>query len=503
MKHATPHLPHSICRILLMTVLLLSMATPSIAQESAFLAHPQRSALLPGNVSNVSVVDSHLYCFASGVLFKAKRSGEEILEFWADTDFVKLGEGIEYVTQRPNSNEIYYTRRDSKGKSYLYCCTAFGTSDEDSRQIKFGGGFFNKGMTVEHPTFSADGKVMVFASLEKSHSEGGYDLWYSLYENGQWAMPVNLGNRINTSADEVSPSIYNDWLIFSSNGHPEDNGHMSLYSSRLIADHVIGDTVGMLQIGRSRVQRLPVPLNSAMSDDFDMAYDKINNCGYWVSTRTTSSTDSQLFSFPGVLNGIFFWGVIRDRRDDLMPGVRVEAIQDGKPVCHTYTDVDGQYRLYLQCNQNYEIKYQLDNHFIEHEFINTTKDGDENLISDFRRDIVLHGLLVGERLIYNDLFGPDADIELSDFGIEQLDPLVRFLNDNPTLIVDMTLANDITTDGNFNRMLTQRRIQTVENYLKEHMIPSIKVSIENGCSGTSGCSDGTGRSRLTVVLREK
>ena len=63
------------------------------AQGSAFVANEQRMAILPGNVKNVSFVDGELYCYASGVMLKAQRSGEQLLGFWADTDYVRLEEG--------------------------------------------------------------------------------------------------------------------------------------------------------------------------------------------------------------------------------------------------------------------------------------------------------------------------------------------------------------------------------------------------------------------------
>ena len=110
----------------------------------------------------------------------------------------------------------------------------------------------------------------------------------------KWGKPENLGRRINTEKDEVTPVIYRDCLLFSSNGHSEDNGRMSIYSTRLISDKVSGDTVGMLQIGRSRVQRLPSPLNSDYADDMDMAIDTASGYGYWVSRRRANVSDSQL-----------------------------------------------------------------------------------------------------------------------------------------------------------------------------------------------------------------
>lgn len=77
------------------------------------------------------------------------------------------------------------------------------------------------------------GNLMVFTS-NISGGFGGYDLWYSIYENGKWSKPQNFGSRINTEYDEYRPAIEyfpesnNDLMIFSSN-RPNGKGGFDLY----------------------------------------------------------------------------------------------------------------------------------------------------------------------------------------------------------------------------------------------------------------------------------
>lgn len=76
--------------------------------------------------------------------------------------------------------------------------------------------------------------VMVFAS-DRPGGEGGYDLYYSIYDEGTWSEPVNFGPGINSSYDEYRPIILNDMvdyerdmMIFSSN-RPSGKGGFDLY----------------------------------------------------------------------------------------------------------------------------------------------------------------------------------------------------------------------------------------------------------------------------------
>jgi hypothetical protein len=64
-------------------------------------------------------------------------------------------------------------------------------------------------------------KVMVFAS-NRDGGSGGYDLYYSIFSDGNWGAPTNFAG-INTASDEYRPVIAGDeeftnqFLMFSSN----------------------------------------------------------------------------------------------------------------------------------------------------------------------------------------------------------------------------------------------------------------------------------------------
>ncbi|MGI6339754.1 MAG: hypothetical protein ACOXZV_10325 [Bacteroidales bacterium] len=63
--------------------------------------------------------------------------------------------------------------------------------------------------------------VMVFVS-DRPGGYGGFDIYYSIFKNGEWGTPVNLGPDINTEHDEYRPVIggteqyTNMFMIFSS-----------------------------------------------------------------------------------------------------------------------------------------------------------------------------------------------------------------------------------------------------------------------------------------------
>lgn len=68
--------------------------------------------------------------------------------------------------------------------------------------------------------FIGEDEMMVFTS-NRDGGFGGYDLWYSFYQNGEWTEPENFGSEINSSKDEFRPITFKmfgrHFMIFSSN----------------------------------------------------------------------------------------------------------------------------------------------------------------------------------------------------------------------------------------------------------------------------------------------
>ncbi len=81
-------------------------------------------------------------------------------------------------------------------------------------------------------------RVMVFAS-NRPGGLGGFDLYYSIFKNGNWNSPVNLGPGINTSSDEYRPVIgyhpdFNNYFLMFSSSRPGGKGGFDLYFTGIL-----------------------------------------------------------------------------------------------------------------------------------------------------------------------------------------------------------------------------------------------------------------------------
>jgi hypothetical protein len=92
----------------------------------------------------------------------------------------------------------------------------------------------NSGTWDSQPSFSGDGKTLYFAS-KRPGGLGSSDIWKTvLLDEYNWSEPVNLGDSVNSSKEEMAPFIHPDdqTLYFSSKGHTGMGGYDLYYSKK-------------------------------------------------------------------------------------------------------------------------------------------------------------------------------------------------------------------------------------------------------------------------------
>ncbi len=141
--------------------------------------------------------------------------------------------------------------------------------------------FNNNEYNLVHPSLSADGSALYFAS-DMPGGKGGMDLYVSRRVNGQWAQPVSLGDKINTEGDELFPFINgNGLLYFSSDGH-NGMGGLDIYEAKLKDDKGL------------RIYNMGEPVNSKY-DDFGYYLMTDNKTGFVSSNRKSGGEDDDVY----------------------------------------------------------------------------------------------------------------------------------------------------------------------------------------------------------------
>ncbi|MEZ4981092.1 MAG: OmpA family protein [Saprospiraceae bacterium] len=136
------------------------------------------------------------------------------------------------ITLSPDGRTMYFTRQQMTGnevsESNIFYSDLTGTDYTAAREVVG----VNGNWIAKHPAIGElFGKEVMFFVSDMQGGEGGFDIYYATYKgNGVFADPVNLGPKINTAADEVTPFYRDGTLYFSSNGHPGIGGY-DIFSS--------------------------------------------------------------------------------------------------------------------------------------------------------------------------------------------------------------------------------------------------------------------------------
>ena len=309
----------------------------------------------------------------------------------------------------------------------------------------------NSAIQYGQPYVSKDGKRLFFAAKGLDGSLGGRDLYVSNYvaRGRTWGDPINLGPDINTEGDEYFPVLYDDTtLYFASNGRPGMGG-LDLFRA-------YGSGTEW-----SEPENLGTPLNSG-ADDFAMTFDPNGEGGYFSSNRPGARGDD-IYRFkilPLVFN---LTGTVYNKSTNEPIGdatVLLRTMDDSSTV-DTLSNVSGEYRFELDKELDYQVSatkpkfFESEKAFVSTKDLKTSKDFERDLyLQPFADTITLSG-------IYYDL----DKASLRDESMPVLDSLVNVLNEYPYLTIEIGSHTDCRAPRKYNQKLSQRRAQSVVDYL--------------------------------------
>ena len=324
---------------------------------------------------------------------------------------------------------------------------------------------------VAHPALSPDGNFLYFVS-DAPGGEGGKDIWVAEKTGGFFKSPVNLGPEINTPGDEMFPYVRdNGELYFSSNYHPGMGG-FDIFRA------VKGDD------GKWTVENMGYPVNSA-GDDFGIAFIDGRNEGMFSSNRKGSRSDD-IYSFFVPPTIFQLAGQVFNKESKLpMDGVAVRIIGiDGTNL--RMSTQNGKFQMRLQPGTEYIVAGYREGFLIDKSSLTTEGLTDSK---DFRVELFLTPIDNPIKLDnINYAFG---SADLLPESIVALDTLINLLVANPTITIELMAHTDHVGSEQFNFELSQRRAQSVVNYL-----------IEKGISPQRLVAKGYGETWPKTVTRE-
>ena len=348
--------------------------------------------------------------------------------------------------------------RRNMGKCDLYISHNIGGRWSEPKNI---GAPVNGSTWESQPSLSADGRRLFFVT----HRDGGrgrHDIWMSELDSlDQWKAPINLGDKINTEADEFTPFIHPNGktLYFASNGHLGFGG-VDLYKSELVN----GEWQEPVNLG--------YPINNHLDQrSIFISADGTRGIFTQMVNSATQRGKSILASFElpreasvNEKSG-FVKGVVFDIESEKKLQAKIELVDlaNDEGISQTQSDiVNGDYMMVLTEGARYGL------------FVHKKGYLPESLTFDWRVSDTLQPIVVnialqpirsGAKVILNNLFFPSGSFDLEHDSKSELVEVAKFLKSNPDMKVTISGHTDDVGNDQNNQVLSEKRAQSVTAYL--------------------------------------
>ena len=307
-----------------------------------------------------------------------------------------------------------------------------------------------------HPSISPDGKYLYFVS-DAVGGFGGKDIFRARVAGNDFGPMENLGEEINTPGDEMFPYVRDSvTLYFASNGHPGMGG-LDLFKATQDST------------GKWNVENLGAPINS-MADDFGITFAGKEERGFFCSNRNDARGYDHIYSFERPTITIFIEGIVNDVDEYPIEDATVRIV--GKDGLNVKVPVkkDGTYRVELERDIRYVMMASARGYLNQNYELHTgPEEKNETYIVDFFLSPI------SKPVVIDNIFYDFDKATLRPESKKALDEMIKMLNDNPNVTIELGAHTDRKGTDQYNERLAQRRAQSVVDYLRAGGIEAARL----------------------------
>lgn len=312
--------------------------------------------------------------------------------------------------------------------------------------------------TYAHPAISSDGEWLYFVS-DMPGGMGGYDIWRVRITPSGLGGVENLGAPINTPGDEMFPTFRpNGDLYFSSNGHIGMGG-LDIYFARIDE-----------KTQQYKIEHPGYPLNSE-ADDFGMTFEGPHNRGFFSSNRKDGRGYDHIYSFnnPEIVTTMKGWVYEKDGYE--LPASQVMVVGNDGTYKKLPVKSDGSFTLPIHPEVNYLVMASCKG-FLNHKEelrIDSAKESKEYVLQFPLASI-------SAPVLIDNIFYDFDKATLTPASTQALDKLVALLKENSHVTIELSAHCDYKGNSEYNKRLSQRRAQSVVDYLIAHGIDKERLT---------------------------
>ncbi len=372
-----------------------------------------------------------------------------------------------FVSSNMEGDELAF---DENGKNSLAIMRT--SSDGDSQFI-----LRDPSTSFYYPHYDASTSKLYFAA-NFPNGYGGTDLYYVNTNEGKiMSAPINLGPRINTPGNEISPFVYENSFYFASDIF-YGMGGMDIYKSEVQADESFSIPINL---GKG--------LNSE-ADDFGFIIkdnDKtgVGLVGYFSSDRIQGKGNDDIYGFmvdekPGIKTLVVSGKIVNATTQEVIDKAAVRLLDPSQELLmEVYTKEDGSYRLEIPWRDSLYVEVSKERYAPVKEFYSS-----ENIenISDqtLDKELLFLNDLVEEKedqtvLKMEPFYFGKAKYQITPEIAAELDKAIVTIKSFPDIQLRIESHTDSRGGGSTNFRLSQRRAEAIRDYLLDHGIPSSNI----------------------------
>ena len=380
---------------------------------------------------------------------------ENINTKWHDGPVSVTSDGTTIYYGSESFNEKEFTKDKAKnakfGKIYLYKATNENGKWINSKPLPFN----NKSYDVRNPSISKDGKVLYFSS-NMPGGLGGEDIWKVAVNGDEYGTPENLGEKVNTEANESFPYISDDNILFFSSNGKTGFGGLDIFKMDLNQES------DPLNVGE--------PVNTS-KDDFAFTYNTAKKVGFFSSNR--EGLDNIYKADPVcVLEATV---LVKDAKTGAaLEYAKVSLVDDKQNSSGTLlTESNGEVLFPLNC----EITYggQVSKSGYESNSVTITNNLENKVIVEVMLNPIMP-IITENEVILQPIYFEFNRSNITAEGAEELNKLVLVMNQYPDMVIFAKSHTDSRGSDKFNMNLSERRAKSTVQYLISKGIPKERIS---------------------------
>jgi len=418
-------------------------------------------------------------------VYQAQKSeGEWKLKGEADIAINALNDkNIGSFSQSEDGNRIYFTSCKPNWKNQIRCKLFMLRKDDAgtwSEPLELHEEINSNKYTNTHPSVGKSAKpdreIIYFVS-DRPGGKGGLDIWYTRYRisKKRFDKPRNCGTKVNTMGEEMTPSFDNKSykLYFSSTGWPSYGGLDVQYAT------------GERSRWNGKAKNAGIEVNSPVDDMYYQIFPNRKDA-IVVSNREGSISlkhphccdDLFLLEWKNLIRHELTGTITNEETNKPEPGVEVRLIIKNDEENTEYladkviTDENGNYKILLEENTDYRLVYHKEKFFNNADSTTTVNIKEPYNIE---KNQTLKPIPDVEIVIPNILYAFD-DTSLNAAAMQTLDTSIYLLLiENPSLIIEIGSHTDNKGSDDYNLSLSQRRAESVINYLQKKGIDKKRI----------------------------